>query len=219
MHILQIGGRRKATAFMQMHEAVRTVFKDVIDGNANIKNAEELNRRISDAFAAHGLADHGYVNEYKAFAVPMLRYFAALRENHTPEPPMALSLTFDDEQIIVRPDDVLIKADGRRTFRRVKTGHQRSGDGEDVDAAALMMAAHQAFPDATVELIYLSDQKAQPLTMSATKLQNRREKLREFLKSIRAGHFPANPSPRVCPNCPAFFICGPTPSGVLQRKF
>jgi superfamily I DNA/RNA helicase len=218
-HILQIGGRRRSSAFMQMHEAVRTVFKAVIDGSADIANTDELNRRISDAFAVHGLADHGYVNEYKAFAVPMLRYFAAVRENQTPEPPTALSLEFEGERIIVRPDDVLIGADGKRTFRRVKTGHQRSGDTEDVDAAALMMAAKEAFPDARVELIYLSDQKAEPVTLSGTKLEKRREKLQLFLKGIRSGRFPANPSPRMCPNCPAFFICGATPRGVLQRKF
>lgn len=219
MHVLQIGGRRKTTPFMQMHEAVRTVFKAVIDGTAPITDAGELDKRIADAFTAHGLADHGYVNEYKAFALPMLRYFASIREGHTSEPPVALSLTFGTERIIVRPDDVLIKPDGKRTFRRVKTGHQHSGDAEDVEAAALMIAAKHAFPDATVELVYLSDQKTEPLVMSSTKLENRKVKLADFLKGIRLGQFPAKPSSRTCPSCPAFFVCGPTPQGVLQKKF
>jgi superfamily I DNA/RNA helicase len=218
-HILQIGGRRTATAFMQMHEAVRTVFQAVINGTAPIANADELNRRVADAFAAYGLADHGYVNDYKAFALPMLRYFASIREGHTPEPPMALNLTFNGECIIVRPDDVLIKPDGKRTFRRVKTGHQHSSDTEEVGAAALIFAAKQAFPDASIELVYLSDQKAEPLSMTSTKLNNRMEKLDNFLKDIRLGRFPAYSSSRICPKCPAFFVCGPTPKGVLQKKF
>ena len=217
-HVLQIGGRRTATAFMQMHEAIRTVFRAVIDGSAPVANDEELKRRVADAFAAHGLADHGYVDDYKALALPMLRYFASTREGHTPEVPTALSLTFNNERIIVRPDDVLINPDGKRTFRRVKTGHQRSTDSEDVEAAALMIAAKQAFPDATIELVYLSDQKAEALSMSSAKLENRRQKLDEFLKDIRLGRFPANPSPRTCPSCPAFFICGPTPQGVLRKE-
>jgi hypothetical protein len=217
-HILQIGGRRRATAFMQMHEAVRTVFKGVIDGSAPIENPEELTRRVSDAFVTHGLADHGYANEYKAFALPMLRYFASVRENHTPQPIAALSLKFENEQIIVLPDDVLLKPDGKRTFRRVKTGHERADDAESVDAAALILAAQQAFPDAIVELIYLSDAKIAPLSMTAKKLENRKQKLNQFLKEIRLGQFPAKLSARTCPNCPAFFICGPTPHGILQRK-
>jgi superfamily I DNA/RNA helicase len=218
-HILQIGGRRTATAFMQMHEAVRTVFQAVIDGSATIADDDELDRRVADAFAAHGLAEHGYVNDYKAFALPMLRYFGSIREGHIPVPPTALSLTFNNERIIVRPDDVLIKPDGKRTFRRVKTGHQHSSDSEDIEAAAFMIAAKQAFSDATIELVYLSDQKAEPLSMSSTKLENRKEKLDNFLKDIRLGSFPANPSSRTCPGCPAFFVCGPTPQGTLQKKF
>ena len=205
--------------FLLPREFVRKLHLVDIDGTAPFSDAEELNRRVADAFAAHGLADHGYVNDYKAFALPMLRYFASIREDHTPEPPMALSLTFNNERIIVRPDDVLIKPDGKRTFRRVKTGHQHSNDSEDIEAAALMIAAKHAFPDATIELVYLSDQKAEPLSMSSTKLENRREKLDNFLKDIRLGRFPANPSPRTCPSCPAFFVCGPTPQGVLQKQF
>ena len=65
---------------MQMHEAVRTVFKAVIDGTAPIADHAQLNQRVEDAFAAHGLVDHGYVNDYKAFALPMLRYFASTRD-------------------------------------------------------------------------------------------------------------------------------------------
>jgi hypothetical protein len=217
-HVLQIGGRRKVTAFMQMHDAVRSVFEGVIDGSASIENPEELTQRVSDAFATQGLADHGYANEYKGFALPMLRYFASVRRNHTPQEITALSLKFEDEEIIVLPDDVLLRPDGKRTFRRVKTGHEGSDDAESVDAAALILAAQQAFPDAVVELIYLSDEKTAPVSMTAKKLENRKEKLSQFLKEIRAGQFPADQSSRTCPNCPAFFICGPTPEGVLQKK-
>jgi hypothetical protein len=81
------------------------------------------------------------------------------------------------------------------------------------------MAAKQAFPDATVELVHLSDQKSETLAMSDKKLDNRKEKLGDFLKGIRLGQFPAKPSSRTCPGCPAFFVCGPTPQGALQKKF
>lgn len=55
--------------------------------------------------------------------------------------------------------------------------------------------------------------------MSERELQNRHEKLNGFLREIRLGRFPADPSSRVCPSCPAFFICGPTPRGTLRKKF
>jgi len=218
-HILQIGGRRQESAFMQMHEAVRTVYKAAISGEAPITNDTELNQRVGDAFAKHGMADHGYVAEYQALAISMVRFFISSRAGHTPETPAALSLTFGQEQIIVQPDDVLIRPDGGRTFRRVTSGHHRSADADDVGAAAFMLAAKQAFPNAIVEIVSLSDESAQQLDMSERVLKNRSDTLAGLLKEIRAGNFPPDPSPRVCPRCPAFFICGPTPSGVLRKKF
>lgn len=218
-HVLEIGGRRTATAFMQMHEAVRTVFQAVIAGDARVTGGDDLERRVVDALAAHGLAEHGYVGEFKAFALDMVRYFISVREGHTPEAPAPLSLTFGEEQIIVLPDDVLVRPDGGRTLRRVRTGHLRSAESKDVGAAALVLAARQAFPDAVVELVHLADQAARPLTLSPRELQNRRDKLAGFLADIRLGRFPANPSARTCPGCPAFFVCGPTPAGALSKKF
>jgi len=218
-HILQVGGRRTTTPFMQMHEAVRMVFRAVIaDINviAGDKNLEEL---IGESFTAHGLADHGYVGEYRAFAISMLRFFLTEREGHTPETPTALSLTFGEEEIIVRPDDVLIRPDGSRMLRRVQTGHFRSAEADDVGAAAFLLAARQTFPGAEVELIHLSDQTTRPLDLSARKLQTRQNKLSGFLGDIRGGRFPAKASSRTCPGCPAFFVCGPTPLGTLKKYF
>lgn len=217
-HILQVGGRRTATPFMQMHEAVRMIFQAVIaDANA-ISGDEDMERHLVEAFAAHGLADHGYVREYRAFAISMIRYFLTAREGHTPETPTALSLTFGTEEIIVRPDDVLVRPDGSRTVRRVQTGHFRSTEADDVGAATFLLAARQTFPDAVVELIHLSDQTARPLDLSAKKLQTRQNKLSGFLADIRGGRFPAKASSRTCPGCPAFFVCGPTPPGALEKN-
>jgi superfamily I DNA/RNA helicase len=218
-HLLQIGGRRTSTPFMQMHEAVRKVFKDVIEGKAIIDDDNQINERVDAEFLVHGLSDHGYVKEYRDFAVPMLRYFTASRKGRMSEKPTALSIMFGNERIIVLPDDVLLDASGKRTFRRVRTGHHSKSHADDLDSAALLMAAQQAFPDATVELLYLSDQISEAISLTNRKLSNRKESLDGFLKSIRTGQFPANPSSKTCPRCPAFFVCGATPQGVLQKNF
>lgn len=217
-HILRVGGRRTATGFTQMHDAIRTVFEGLV-ATGPVAGEEELTRSITAAFTHHGLSGHGYEADYRTFAFSMLRYFASIREGQTPEAPTALSLKFGEEEIIVRPDDVLVREDGVRTLRRVRTGRKRSTEAKDVGAAAFVFAARQTFPGAIVELVYLTDQVAEPLTMSERELQNRHEKLNGFLREIRLGRFPADPSSRVCPSCPAFFICGPTPRGTLRKKF
>lgn len=217
-HILQVGGRRTTTDFMRMHDAVRTVFQRIIESELPTES-EGLERAVNDALAAHGLGEHGYLAEYRAFATALIRYFASIREGHAAEAPAELRLTVDGEQITMRPDDVLLGPDGRRRLRRVQTGHRRSAESEDVGAAAFVLAAWEAFPGAIVELVHLSDRRVTPIDLSPKQLKGRKDKLAQFLKDIRLGRFPANASAWTCPGCPAFFVCGPTPDGALQKKF
>jgi superfamily I DNA/RNA helicase len=215
-HMLQVGGRRTLTDFMRMHEAVRTVFEAIIAGQIPL---DGLEARIGAECDAQGLADHGYAAEYQALAVTMIRFFINTREGLIAEAPVALRLDFADQEIIVRPDDVLVRGDGRRILRRVRTGHRRSAEADDVGTAAFLLAARQIFPDAEVELVYLADQEITPIDLPPRKLETRRTKLASFLTAVRAGCFPTKPSAWTCPGCPAFFICGPTPPGTLRKKF
>ena len=176
------------TDFMRMHEAVRVIFESIVAGTMPLDNLEA---RIAAECDAQGLVDLGYAADYHAFAVTMIRFYLSLREGLTAEVPVALRLAFGDQEIIVRPDDVLVSGDGRRILRRVRTGHRRSTETEDVGAAAFLLAARQAFPDAEVELVHLADQEKVAIDLSPKKLATRQAKLGAFLTEIRAGCFPA----------------------------
>jgi len=217
-HVLSVGGRRTATPFMKMHEAVRTVFKSVkaLGGKAE---TSDLEQQIGEAFPSHGLAGHGYERLYREFALNMVRYFTSTRDGHTIEAVTALSLKFGDEEILVHPDDVLMRPDGRRTVRKVETGHRPAKGEKTVGGAAFVLAAQQTFPGAVVELVYLADCLVEEVPLSKTELTGREKKLSEFLGHMRKGRFPPNPSDQTCPQCPAYFICGPLPGGKLSRKF
>ncbi|MBK1718120.1 UvrD-helicase domain-containing protein [Thiocystis violacea] len=217
-HILQVGGRRPATAFMSLHEAVRTVIETLIASDVPVTE-RNLEEHTDAALAGQGLADHGYCAEFRDLALEMLRFFLASRTDAVAEAPVALSLNFGGEEIIVQPDEVLVRPDGTRCVRRIRTGHMRSAESKDVGAAALLLAVKQAFPGAVAELVHLSDGEAHALALSDRELKGRTQKLTKFLGDIRAGRFPAELSSRTCPNCPAFFICGQTPEGPFQKKF
>lgn len=217
-HVLQVGGRRTATAFMHLHEAVRVVVEGVITSDSPVTE-RDLEDRTDVALAGQGLGDHGYRAEFRDLALAMLRFFLANRADAVAEAPVALSLNFGGEEIIVRPDEVLVRPDGLRTVRRIRTGHRRSAESKDVGAAALMLAVQQAFPGAVAELVHLSDAETHTLALTDRELKGRKDKLAKFLGDIRAGRFPAEVSSRTCPNCPAFFICGQTPDGPLRKKF
>lgn len=215
-HLLQIGGRRQTTAFMKMHEAVRSVFRALIDaGNTAVPDWEGW---LEASFVEHGLHEHGYTDEYRAIAKAMLQFFLASRDGAAVESTEALSVTLGDEQIVVRPDEVLVRA-GVRILRSVYTGHAPRSEPKDVGAAAFLLAAQKAFPGAVVELVYLADAQTKPLSLKPKELGDRQIKLENMLTNIRAGHFEAERSEYVCPNCPAFFVCGETPRGTLRKSF
>lgn len=180
---------------------------------------QDMQDRAEAAFASQGLSDHGYRTEFLDLAMAMLRFFLSSRAGAVATVPAAVSIIIDGEEIFVQPDEVLMRPDGVRAVRRVGTGHLRSTESKDVGAAALILAVKQAFPGAVAELVHLSDGEARALSLSDRELTGRREKLAKFLGDIRAGRFPADVSPFTCPNCPAFFICGPTPEGPLKKKF
>lgn len=215
-HILQIGGRRTPTPFLKMHDAVRNVFQELVN-TAPVK-ITDIEDRVTQAFTVEGLTEHGYAPEFKSLAIDMVSYFASIRESHNSEATCAFTMKLGETSITIQPDDVLVHPDGRKTFRRVKTGHKRDKEESDLGAAAFVLATRQAFPDAIVELVHLSDQTVTPIDLTAKQLDNRYKKILTALDSIVKGVFPAESSSRVCPSCPAFFVCGLTPAGVLQKK-
>lgn len=178
-----------------------------------------LTHKVVEAFEQKGLSDHGYEADYRALATAMLKYFTSTRQNDGATPAVALTLKFGDGQIMVFPDEVVVKPDGAVVLRRIRTGHSRSSEMDDVGIAAFVLAAQSAHPGAAIELLHLSDEAATQVNLTARKLENKREKIGEYLAGIKLGKFPAIRSAYVCPECPAFFICGPTPSGVLLKKF
>ena len=215
-HLLQLGGRRRMSSFMHMHEAIREVYRKIVaQGNTQIGEWEEL---LSLALAAQGLHEHGYADDYHAMAITLLRYFLASRSGALIEPPTVLRIELDHHEIEVTPDDLLVR-NGKRIVRRVRTGHAPSRDGKDVGTAAFMLAVQAAFPGAEGELVYLADAESKPLTLSPKELSNRQEKLGEIFRNIRGGQFRAETSDATCPNCPAFFVCGVIPLGTVSKQF
>ncbi|WP_273455877.1 UvrD-helicase domain-containing protein [Nevskia ramosa] len=215
-HLLHVGGRRRTSSFMQMHEAVREVCRAVVaQGGAPTGKPDEL---LAKAFVTQGLHEHGYVDDYRVIATTMLQYFLESRAGALVEPPTALRVSFGDHEVEVTPDEVLVR-NGVRTLRRVKTGHASGGEGKDVGAAAFMLASRAAFPDVSVELVYLADAESKLLTLSPKELSNRQDKLGDIFRGIRAGQFKTEASDAICPNCPAFFVCGAVPPGTLSKNF
>ncbi|MBI1256531.1 MAG: AAA family ATPase [Chloroflexi bacterium] len=217
-HILRIGGRRSETPYMRLHEAVRDITREVIAAPSPI-DGPGLDLLIAREFSAHGLSDHGYAADFLTIARQMIDYLVISRTGYQPAQRDDIVLAFSGDEITIRPDDVLLDAAAQSHVRRVSTGHKRSYETDGVAPAGLVIAAQKAFPGAAVQLINLADNATTPLSFSSTDLAKAQQKIVSLLTDVRAGRFPAKPSPRTCPGCPAYFVCGLAPTGPLQKKF
>ncbi len=219
--MLELGGRRIVTPFMQMHDAARMVVQSIIAEGAGTSR-QDLEARIGAAFTATGLATHGQVDDYRLLASAMLRYFLATRSGHTPEPPQAISLTVGGEEVVVTPDDILVRPDGRRIIRRVRTGHGRKSHLDDTAARALAMAAAQAYPGAVVDLVYLADEDsgAAVVELSARKLASGRLALSRDPRQHPGRQVSCRAVREDMPGLSGVLRMRPdTPAGNLQRNF
>lgn len=212
--LLQIGGKRTQTPFMLMHEAVRATFQEVARTGASDPN--QVGAMLGQVFDASELAEHGYASDYRALATKMLAFFIRIRMGQPPQEPVTLTMEVDGAQVAVTADDVFVSGQGAPTYRRVHTGHKPRDDTPDVGAIAFLAAARKASPQASVEFVYLSDEKHVRVVVTQKQFSNGQAKVRDTIGWVRAGKFPVKPSDRMCSGCPAFFVCGPLPPGRLQ---
>ena len=218
-HVIDIGGRRTPTAFLQMHDAVRAVSKEIVSRGPSVPDKSEIGTMIDRAFAARGLTAHGYAAEFRDLAAQMVDYFVSQRAASTPEAPEPLGFSIDAGEIVVLPDDVLVQPGRGRIFRRLHTGHYREKDVKELEAAAFAIAVQHHAAGAEAQVLHLSDRRTSAVAISARPLQTQRKHLEAALSGIRAGQFAPEASLYTCPNCPAFFVCGPVPSGAFRKKF
>lgn len=217
-YILQVGGRRSTTAFMDMHDVVGTVVASLATRPPGELTAAEVAETFEAAWAAHRVAGHGYATDFQAIARSLISYFVDSRTGHRLEPPAPMRLAVPGGEVVVTPDEILVAPNGARAVRKVRTGHKRSKEETGIAAAAFQLAASEAFPGCRVELVFLGDGEPTPVNQTDRVLANRRATVAEMLAGISAGRFEAKESSFTCPRCPAFFICGPVPAGLLQKK-
>ncbi|MDB5481149.1 MAG: putative ATP-dependent helicase, partial [Caulobacteraceae bacterium] len=218
-YVLQVGGRRSTTPFMDMHEVVGGVVATLATRPPGELTTAEVAETFEAAWAAHRVSGHGYADDFQAIARSLVSYYVDSRTGQRLEPPGPLRLAVPGGEVVVTPDEILVAPDGARAVRRVRTGHKRSKEETGIAAAAFQLAANEAFPGCRVELVFLGDGEPTPVNLTAKTLINRRATVAEMLAGISAGRFQAEESSFTCPRCPAFFICGPVPAGRLDKKF
>ena len=128
-----------------------------------------------------------------------------------------LAIDFPNGRVLVEPNELAEMQDGTVVLRRVRTGYrtQQEYDGLEYTLYHLAGAAHfgRSF---VVEALHLTDNTMEAVTITAKKLDNRKNETNAMLAGINAGAFPPDPDAVTCARCPHFFICPAAPKGPLK---
>lgn len=219
-HVLRLGGRRTETPFLKMHNVVGDLLDWLKTAYETTNPSDsEVSARFEEAWLSKGAVGHGYEEDYRRIGRRLVDCLIKARSNGVLTPATSISLGWTDCEVLVNPDSVTKSRGGQMVVRRVKTGKPRSDAFDAIEYTILHLAAVQAYGGlAQVEVTFLTSETTEPMSISARKLQTRRQKLENIVQSVRSGDFPPKKEARSCPRCPSFFICGDLPGGALTVK-
>lgn len=219
-HVLKLGGRRTETAFMRMHNVIHDVFQWLkANHETTIPDEDEIETCFTESWHRLGAVGHGYSEDYRQISRRIINYLVSVLNSGVRSVVRPLSLSWPEGEILITPDSVAIGDRKQFVIRRVKTGKPRSNGFDDIEYTLLHLAVEQSFGgQADVEVIYLTSETTELMSISPRKLSTRRQKAQDFVRRIHLGDFNQNEDVRVCPRCPSFFICGKLPSGAVTIK-
>ncbi len=212
-HVLQVGGRRAESPLMRMHNAVQAVVDELTSRLNDEPSEAELAAIMDTAWNNNGPVEHGYASEYRQISNELLQFFRLVRTGEKRRAPTPISLKFGEAEIVVSAHEEVDAGSGR-VLRRIKTGRKTTNAADSLDAAAFQLAAEG---HGEAEFVFLTGATQDRLTMSSTKLGNRKTKIAQAAIAILEGRFPPKRSDR-CARCAYFFICNEPPSGLLRKK-
>jgi superfamily I DNA/RNA helicase/Zn-dependent peptidase ImmA (M78 family) len=213
-HVLDLPGRRRVTAFTQMHDAVRVAVAEGFGVPFDGVDAQALERRFERAWAAHGPTDHAYAMIYRDIGRRLFDAYLHMSAAESYDETSPRSIEIGGIRIEVQPNEQVATGPHGARVRFVRTGRMIKAQLESLEAAAVQLIYSGP---GEAEYLFLTDQRAEPVVMTPRQLENRRAKIERAADDILHGRFPAAPDRpnRACPRCPYFFICTDVPQGLL----
>ena len=216
-HILGLGAARKRTAFSQTHDCLYELIRWLANARRTMEPTLAATEAAFEAiWQAGGPVGHAFCADYRRLASRLVSALVNAGAGRRFREAGPLAVDLPNGRVLVEPNEVAELPDGTVALRRVRTGYRRSDEYDRLEYALYQLAAEaQVGRDAVVEALHLTDETAEPVSISPKKLSNRRSRTNDILGRIVAGQFPIDPDPVTCPRCPHFFICAAMPHGPL----
>lgn len=205
-------GSRDESAYIQFHRCVYATI-------GWLEEERQNNRTIGTNAALEHFAgvwsiegppiEHGFETFYRTAAEKMVKGIAeAIQTESGQYDRQEWTIPLGARKVTLTPDRVLIGVNGVICVQRVRTGRRTSSELDRPIYALLRLGAELTFREhpVTVEIFYLGTGEKVPVpNKNDSKYLSQYS---EAIAGIERGDFHAEPSPRQCPNCPCYFICG-----------
>jgi len=215
-HALGLRGARKPTAFTRTHACLYAF----IDWMAAARLTETVEPEAARAhfeeiWRERGPVEHAFAADYRQLADRMIAALIRLSADRKFRADV-LALDLPNGRVLVKPDEMAQLPDGTVVLRRIRTGHRRQKEYDELEYTLYALAARAHFGSNYVfEAVHLADELIEPVTITDEKLFNRRQTSDALLGRVSAGWFPPKVDAVTCPRCPHFFVCDALPHGKL----
>lgn len=213
--VLELGGKREESAYIQFHQCVYDVLHWVQYERARgrtVDNAAALGY-LAEIWKARGPLDHPYEPVYRNQAEVMVGRAVARQPlpNARAERP-EYEITLPHGRVKITLDNTELVEDGPEPFllvQRIRTGRPSKSESEKPIYGLYQAAAEQAHPKAKrqMQIVYLSTSEATGFDLTRKQLDKRLADYDKAILGILLEQFSPEPNDRDCPRCPHYFIC------------
>lgn len=215
-YVLNVGGRQTSSPFMLTHKVVHETLQWLTSDARADKSLDETKRKYQELWS--NSISQEPPKDFHQMGWGLLQFFMRSRNQVQNQEVKDLQLQKRNGTIILRPSDVLTKPVTNRTVVRwIYTGKKNEKHFSDIRSSLMYVAAQKTYPGSDVELVHLSSRTITPLLPKDFQLDRHSREAERILANIHTGHFRIQPKYKICPRCPAFFICGSMPSGIIKK--
>lgn len=210
--VLGLNRRREDSGYVEFHRCVYRVLRWMAEERASGNPVDETAALayLAEVWQEQGPEEHPYKELYRASAVDLVKM--AARRPYTSQgsatrPTWEVSVPHG--LIRFTPDHVEVLSDGTEVVERLRTGRPTKSEvGKDI-YALYVTAAQEAEPRVRrrVQVRYLSADQVDPVDLRPRPINSRLDHYNEAIKGILREDFSPQPSDRICPRCPHYFVC------------
>lgn len=219
-HVLGLSSRRRVTPFDLTHNCVYAVIDWLSrERSQRVVQLHEVTAFFDAFWKDNGPVSHAFASDYRNLATKILACLFESGRNLRFQPPDRVLLALSGGNIWLQPTEFVLRPDGRRVFRKIRTGRARKKEQERFEYSLYLLAAQLLNgSNGAVEALCLGDGSTVPIELTAKVLTNRQVKVEDILSSIKSGQFPPVPSAFDCPRCPHFFVCNSIAPGSISLE-